>query len=101
MIRPAGATTSLSRFRGRHRHNKRLHLTAAALGAHPIGLIVPCHRVVRTGGGPGGYGFGLDRKRWLLEHERSASERVAGSQPRIAEAGSEPRSALLGAAVRP
>ena len=33
---------------------------------------MPCHRVIRTGGALGGYGFGLERKRWLLAHERSA-----------------------------
>jgi 6-O-methylguanine DNA methyltransferase, DNA binding domain len=32
-------------------------------------LIVPCHRVIRTGGALGGYAFGLDCKRWLLAHE--------------------------------
>jgi methylated-DNA-[protein]-cysteine S-methyltransferase len=40
-----------------------------ALGANPIPLIVPCHRVLRSGGNIGGYGGGLDRKRWLLELE--------------------------------
>ncbi len=40
-----------------------------ALGSNPIPVIVPCHRVLRTGGNLGGYGGGLDRKRWLLELE--------------------------------
>ncbi len=40
-----------------------------ALGANPIAIIVPCHRVLRTGGGLGGYAGGLDRKQWLLELE--------------------------------
>jgi methylated-DNA-[protein]-cysteine S-methyltransferase len=40
-----------------------------ALGSNPIPVIVPCHRVLRTGGNLGGYGGGLDRKRWLLEME--------------------------------
>ena len=31
--------------------------------------MIPCHRVVRAGGALGGYGFGVDRKRWLLGHE--------------------------------
>jgi len=48
----------------------------AANGANPIALAIPCHRVVRTGGALGGYGGGLERKRWLLEHEA----RVAGSR---------------------
>lgn len=40
-----------------------------ALGANPIPVVVPCHRVVRTGGAIGGYGGGLPRKRWLLTLE--------------------------------
>jgi methylated-DNA-[protein]-cysteine S-methyltransferase len=41
----------------------------SACGSNPIPLIVPCHRVLRTGGGLGGYGGGLDLKRKLLELE--------------------------------
>ena len=37
-----------------------------ALGANPIPIVIPCHRVLRSGGKLGGYGGGLDRKRWLL-----------------------------------
>jgi methylated-DNA-[protein]-cysteine S-methyltransferase len=44
-----------------------------ALGANPIPIVVPCHRVLRTGGGLGGYTGGLDRKRFLLEHEEAAA----------------------------
>jgi O-6-methylguanine DNA methyltransferase len=44
-----------------------------ANATNPIALIVPCHRVIRTGGALGGYGFGLDYKRWLLEHERAGA----------------------------
>jgi methylated-DNA-[protein]-cysteine S-methyltransferase len=40
-----------------------------ALGSNPIPIVIPCHRVLRTGGSLGGYGGGLDRKRYLLELE--------------------------------
>ena len=40
-----------------------------ALGSNPVPIVVPCHRVVRTGGGLGGYTGGLDRKRFLLRLE--------------------------------
>jgi len=40
-----------------------------ALGSNPIPIVVPCHRVLRTGGALGGYGGGLDRKRYLLQLE--------------------------------
>jgi methylated-DNA-[protein]-cysteine S-methyltransferase len=40
-----------------------------ALGSNPIPIVVPCHRVLRSGGALGGYAGGLERKRWLLELE--------------------------------
>jgi methylated-DNA-[protein]-cysteine S-methyltransferase len=40
-----------------------------ALGANPIPIVIPCHRVLRSGGAIGGYGGGPERKRWLLELE--------------------------------
>ncbi len=39
-----------------------------AVGKNPIGILIPCHRVVAKGG-PGGYAWGLERKLWLLRHE--------------------------------
>jgi methylated-DNA-[protein]-cysteine S-methyltransferase len=42
-----------------------------ALGANPMPIVVPCHRVLRTGGGLGGYTGGVERKRFLLELEGS------------------------------
>jgi O-6-methylguanine DNA methyltransferase len=41
-----------------------------ANGANPIAIIVPCHRVIGSNGALTGYGGGLDRKAWLLNHER-------------------------------
>jgi methylated-DNA-[protein]-cysteine S-methyltransferase len=40
-----------------------------ALGSNPIPIVIPCHRVVLSGGAPGNYGGGPQRKRWLLELE--------------------------------
>ncbi len=42
----------------------------AANGANPIAIVVPCHRVIGASGSLTGYGGGLDRKLWLLDHER-------------------------------
>jgi O-6-methylguanine DNA methyltransferase len=39
------------------------------LGANPIPIVIPCHRVLRSGGVLGNYGGGPERKRWLLELE--------------------------------
>ena len=41
----------------------------AAIGANPIAIVVPCHRVIGADGDLKGYAWGLHRKRWLLEHE--------------------------------
>lgn len=41
----------------------------AAVGANPVSLLVPCHRVVGASGSLTGYGGGLERKEWLLRHE--------------------------------
>ncbi|MDH3397826.1 MAG: MGMT family protein, partial [Acidimicrobiia bacterium] len=42
-----------------------------ALGGNPIPVIIPCHRVLRSGGGMGGYAGGTDRKEYLLRLEGS------------------------------
>jgi methylated-DNA-[protein]-cysteine S-methyltransferase len=53
-----------------------------ALGANPIPIVVPCHRVVRTGGGLGGYTGGLERKLKLLELEGVEVSRPGGGSVR-------------------
>ena len=40
-----------------------------AVGRNPISILIPCHRVVGTGGQLTGYASGLDKKAWLLRHE--------------------------------
>ena len=50
-------------------NDRAVRAAGNALGSNPIPIVVPCHRVVRTGGGLGGYTGGLDRKRFLLRLE--------------------------------
>lgn len=50
----------------------------AAVGRNPISLIVPCHRIVGTGGALTGYAGGLERKRWLLLLEQRQSAPFSG-----------------------
>ena len=49
---------------------RAVRATGNGLGSNPMPVVVPCHRVVRTGGGLGGYTGGLERKRFLLGLER-------------------------------
>ena len=54
--------------------NPRAHRAAGtALGANPLPIVVPCHRIVRAGADPGNYGGGPELKRWLLELEGALS----------------------------
>ena len=52
-----------------------------ANGSNPISIIVPCHRVIGADGSLTGYGWGVDRKEWLLRHEGAAA--VANLQPTL------------------
>lgn len=54
----------------------------AAIGANPIAIVVPCHRVIASNGDLKGYAWGLHRKRWLLEHEKAL--RPQSAAPRTA-----------------
>jgi AraC family transcriptional regulator of adaptative response/methylated-DNA-[protein]-cysteine methyltransferase len=46
---------------------------ASANGSNPVAIIIPCHRVIGSGGALIGYGGGLERKRWLIVHEKKYS----------------------------
>jgi methylated-DNA-[protein]-cysteine S-methyltransferase len=50
------------------------------IGANPIAIVVPCHRVIASNGELKGYAWGLHRKRWLLEHEKAIVRRPAMMQ---------------------
>jgi methylated-DNA-[protein]-cysteine S-methyltransferase len=67
---PAGGTTSygeLARAIGRPGASRAV---GRANGSNPIVIVVPCHRVIGANGTLTGYGGGLPRKQWLLEHEQ-------------------------------
>ncbi len=66
---PYGATLSYSELARRLGDPRATRAVGAANSKNPIPIIVPCHRVVGAHGGLTGFGGGLDRKRWLLEHE--------------------------------
>jgi methylated-DNA-[protein]-cysteine S-methyltransferase len=66
---PLGQTCSYSQLATRMGCPAAVRAVAAAVGRNPVSLIVPCHRVIGAGGSLTGYAGGLERKRWLLEHE--------------------------------
>ncbi|MGB0086552.1 MAG: methylated-DNA--[protein]-cysteine S-methyltransferase [Rhodomicrobiaceae bacterium] len=66
---PAGKTASYSEQAAKISHPTAVRAVGLANGANPIGLVVPCHRVIGANGTLTGYGGGLERKRWLLAHE--------------------------------
>jgi methylated-DNA-[protein]-cysteine S-methyltransferase len=66
---PAGQTTSYSEQAARIGRPTAVRAVGLATGATPVGLVVPCHRVIGADGSLTGYGGGLERKRWLLDHE--------------------------------
>jgi methylated-DNA-[protein]-cysteine S-methyltransferase len=66
---PYGDVATYRVVAGRAGNAKAVRAAGNALGSNPVPIVVPCHRVVRTGGGLGGYAGGLDRKRFLLQLE--------------------------------
>lgn len=67
---PAGETISYGTLAARIGRPTAIRAVGLANGANPIGIVVPCHRVIGADGTLTGYGGGLSRKQWLLEHER-------------------------------
>jgi O-6-methylguanine DNA methyltransferase len=67
---PPGATTSYGAIAKALGSAAASRAVGAANGANPVAIIVPCHRVIGSSGSLTGYGGGLDRKTWLLNHER-------------------------------
>ena len=67
---PPGETTSYGALAKALGSAGASRAVGAANGANPIAIIVPCHRVIGASGHLTGYGGGLDRKTWLLNHER-------------------------------
>jgi methylated-DNA-[protein]-cysteine S-methyltransferase len=76
---PCGTTVSYGALAASIERPTAVRAVGAANGANPVGVIVPCHRVIGADGSLTGYGGGIERKAWLLAHEhvRGASEVTA------------------------
>ncbi len=76
---PYGETRSYGQLAVQLGHPGAARAVGTANGSNPVAIVVPCHRVIAAGGGLGGYGGGLDRKRFLLDLESGASARLISS----------------------
>jgi methylated-DNA-[protein]-cysteine S-methyltransferase len=82
---PVGRTLSYLEVARRVGAPEAVRAVGAANGRNPVAIVVPCHRVIGASGQLVGYGGGLDRKRWLLAHERAPLPAVRATQPRLFE----------------
>jgi methylated-DNA-[protein]-cysteine S-methyltransferase len=73
---PFGATASYLEIATNAGNPRAARPAGQAIGRNPIAIIVPCHRVIGSTGKLTGYGGGMDRKRWLLEHERKVAGKL-------------------------
>lgn len=69
---PAGETRTYGQLAAAIGSPKAVRAAGLANGQNPVAVIVPCHRVIGANGTLTGYAGGLERKRWLLDHERRA-----------------------------
>jgi methylated-DNA-[protein]-cysteine S-methyltransferase len=75
---PPGATFTYGAIAERLGDPNKARAVGAAVGANPVSIIVPCHRIVGANGSLVGYGGGIERKRWLLTHETQFAAQSPG-----------------------
>lgn len=73
---PFGKTISYQELANKLGDPKVIRAAASANGKNPIGLIIPCHRVIGQDGKLVGFSGGLSRKKWLLDHENKHANGV-------------------------
>ncbi|MEP7053460.1 MAG: methylated-DNA--[protein]-cysteine S-methyltransferase, partial [Pseudomonadota bacterium] len=69
---PTGRTLSYGALASKIGRPAAVRAVGLANGANPIAIVVPCHRVIGANASLTGYGGGIERKRWLIEHESRA-----------------------------
>jgi methylated-DNA-[protein]-cysteine S-methyltransferase len=74
---PCGETRSYGEIARRIGRPSAVRAVGLANGANPVGIVVPCHRVIGANGTLTGYGGGVERKHWLLAHEGQPVAHVA------------------------
>jgi methylated-DNA-[protein]-cysteine S-methyltransferase len=78
---PVGTTLSYGRMASRLNCPRAVRAVGFANGSNPASIVIPCHRLIGADGSLTGYGGGLERKRWLLEHEGVAVSGSGFSRP--------------------
>ena len=79
---PPGATWTYAQLAAHIGSPRAVRAVGLANGANPVGVVVPCHRVIGSNGTLTGYGGGIERKRWLLRHEGAAFKDSPVASPR-------------------
>jgi len=77
---PFGATRTYGQIAKSIRQPRATRAVGLANNQNPLAIVVPCHRVIGADGGLTGYGGGIPKKRWLLEHEARHNVRAATTQ---------------------
>lgn len=74
---PCGQTRSYGELARQIGRPTAVRAVGLANGQNPVAVVVPCHRVIGADGSLTGYGGGIERKQWLLNHERRAASQLA------------------------
>jgi methylated-DNA-[protein]-cysteine S-methyltransferase len=80
---PCGTTMSYAQLAAQIGRPAAVRAVGLANGANPVGVIVPCHRVIGANGSLTGYGGGLHRKSWLLKHEGCETARQSDARQKV------------------
>lgn len=73
---PWGETWTYGQIAGKlGRKTMSAQAVGQAVGKNPIAILIPCHRIVGSGGKLTGYAWGIERKQWLLDHENMDNRR--------------------------
>lgn len=91
---PCGGTRSYSEIAQALGRPSAARAVARACASNPVALLIPCHRVVRKNGDPGGYRWGAERKRILLLREKSRYSAQKRSERRSGDQNSKPDTML-------
>ena len=73
---PFGDTLSYKELSFKYGNLKAIRAVAKAIGANPLPIIIPCHRIIGSDGSLVGFSGGLERKQWLLKHEAHHAQGV-------------------------